>query len=100
VTECNDYPSYKLPRTPEDPRTKVTTNPFNGQWVLKYPDGTFVGVDVQSGGYPHRAHHPHNIHYFNDQDLAEDYRGHFPEEKFSLHEAMSLTVSLRVRKGE
>lgn len=98
IAVCSDYPSYKLPA--EDPRTKVTTDPFRGKWVLKYPDGTFVGVDAEAGGYPYRAHYPHNIMFWIKQELAEDYRGHFPEENFTLHEAMTLTVSLPVKKDE
>lgn len=76
------------------------TDLFRYKWILRYPDGSFVGLDEDSGGYPYKARFPTQVQFWGSQDDAERYRSHFPRDNFSLHEVMSLTISLPVRTGE
>lgn len=87
-----------MPSTP-NPRTKVTLNPFDHTWVLKYPDKTFVGktfvgIDKDSGGYPYRAHHPSSVYFFTSYEAALEYQSHFPKDSFTIHSVFELRVSL------
>lgn len=42
-----------------------------------YPDGVFMGIDSNSGGYPYRAEHPANFKYFDSKKEALEYNSRF-----------------------
>lgn len=60
-------------------------------FVLKYPDGSMVGVDPGSGGYPFAAFSPATIRFWR-RDEAEKYLKIFNKEGLTLHKIVEFST--------
>lgn len=52
-------------------------------WCLRYPNGNFVGVDLNSGGYPYETN-IFRVERFRAKNGALEYRSLFPNHHFSV----------------
>lgn len=65
---------------------------FAGKAVLLYQTGDFVALDTPSGGYPYKAIHPSQVHFWVSLEEAIRYREAFPNEKFTAHRVERLEI--------
>ena len=59
---------------------------FHRFWVLKYPDGSYVGLDDASGGYPWKPGNlsPSLWKFWSTVEEAQKYSNCFPKENFKV----------------
>lgn len=65
---------------------------LSGKYYLTYPDGSYVGLDKSSGGYPYSTLQFYNIKFWNDLKEVNNYRRMFPRENFTLNQVVSVTT--------
>lgn len=66
---------------------------WKGKYILLWTDGSPVGLDEHSGGYPFKVlFDPSSVRYFPNRKKAEEYRDKFPECGFSLHEISYISM--------
>lgn len=64
------------------------------KYVMQYPDGTYVAVDKDSGGYPYPVKSWENAYQWNTVDDADRYRGQGSDfERFSI---IKMTISVEM----
>ncbi len=61
---------------------------FTAYYVLKYPNGQFVGIDQNSGGYPYETEWPGGVQWFSLPE-AKRYVKMFKE--FSIYKVESIS---------
>lgn len=64
---------------------------FTEYFILKYPDGCFVGVDPGSGGYPFRAFSPDTVRFWTRKSATE-YMKVCSKEGFTLHQIVDFSM--------
>ena len=72
---------------------------FNLYWVMKYPDGSFVGIDDSSGGYPYKTSYPSGIKWWTNTKEAERYIQMFPDKGFKLYRVVHLVIQEVIENG-
>ena len=63
------------------------------EYVFKLPNGKYIGIDPNSGGYPYETSW-RSCNVFYTKEDAKRYHSHWPKEPWILHKVIGLDTEI------